>query len=373
LQLFSIEESNALKLLDRYLLGQFIKYFFTVNVGFVAIYLLVDFFEKIDNFSRAGKPFALSMKFFLLNIPFIIDQIGPVLILLSGVITLGILNHTRELTALKAGGIPLKLIIRPLIFGGLGLTFLFLAAAQFLLPKTISATNNIWYEQVKGKVPLGIHRNGRYYYKGKEGFYSFEWPHTGSYVFKNFSYSCWDDNYNIRTLISSDWADWSEKRKEWILKEGQIQNASNDKTFKIKNFKYWQLPLPERPEDFLVPEYQAAELSLTGLFLDIHKKDTDDEKTKAWADFLSRLSYIFLGFPLLLLGLPILLISYQKWGRDLSIAIPASCGLAFFAWGTWGALQSLARAAYIPPIFAATIIHLIFAGLGIYLLKKQDQ
>lgn len=361
-----------MKLLDRYLLGQFIRYFFTVNVGFVAIYLLVDFFEKIDNFSRAGKSFALSMKFFLLNIPFIIDQIGPILVLLSGVITLGILNHTRELTALKAGGIPLKQIIRPLIIGGIILTVLFLAAAQFLLPKTISATNNIWYEQVKGKVPLGIHRNGRYYYKGLEGFYSFEWPHTENYIFKNFSYSCWDDKYNVRTLISANWADWNEKRKEWILKEGQIQTAGKDNTYKIRNFDYWQLAFPEKPEDFLVPEYQAAELSLTGLFLDIHKKETEHEKKRALAEFLSRLSYIFLGFPLLLLGLPILLISYQKWGRDLSIAIPASCGLAFFAWGTWGALQSLARAAYISPLFAATIIHLIFAGLGVYLLKRQD-
>ncbi len=362
-----------MKLLDRYLLGQFIKYFFTVNVGFVAIYLLVDFFERIDNFSRAGKPFALAMKYFLLNIPFIIDQIGPVLVLLSGVITLGILNHTRELIALKAGGIPLKTIIRPLILGGLGLTILFLAAAQFLLPKTITATNNIWYEQVKGKVPLGIHRNGRYYYKGKEGFYSFEWPQTEKYVFKNFSYSCWDKNYNIQTLISSEWADWNEQRKEWILKEGQIQTAKEDSTYTIRNFKYWQIPLPEKPEDFLVPEYQSAELSLTALFFDIQKKDIEHEKNKAWAEFLGRISYIFLGFPLLLLGLPILLISYQKWGRDLSIAIPASCGIAFVAWGAWGALQSLARAAYISPLFAAVIIHLLFAGAGIYLLRKQDQ
>jgi len=362
-----------LKLLDRYLLGQFIKYFFTVNVGFVAIYLLIDFFEKIDNFSRAGKSFVLAMKFFLLNIPFIIDQIGPILVLLSGVITLGILNHTRELNAMKAGGIPLRLIVKPLLIGGFCLTLLFLAAAQFLLPKTISATNNIWYEQVKGKVPLGIHRNGRFYYKGKEGFYSFEWPHTDNYTFKNFSYSCWDEKYNIRTLISADWADWSEKRGEWILKEGQIQVANDGATYKVRNFKYWQTNLPEHPENFLVPEYQSAELSLTGLFLDIFKKETDHERHRAWAEFLSRISYIFLGFPLLLLGLPILLISYQKWGRDLSIAIPASCGLAFFAWGAWGALQSLARAAYIPPLFAAAIIHLIFAGIGIYLLKMQDQ
>ena len=361
-----------MKLLDRYLLSQFIKYFFTINVGFVSIYLLVDFLEKIDNFSRAGKPFALAMKFFLLNIPFIIDQIGPVLVLLSGVITLGILNHTRELTALKAGGIPLRTIIRPILIGGFTLVLLFLAAAQFLLPKTITATNNIWYEQVKGKVPLGIHRNGRYYYKGNEGFYSFEWPHTEVYVFKNFSYSRWDENYNVKTLISANWADWSEKRKEWILKEGQTQIAQEGGTYKVDNFKYRQLPLPEKPEDFLVPEYQSAELSLTDLFLDISKKDTEREKSKAWADFLSRISYIFLGFPLLLLGLPILLISYQKWGRDLSVAIPASCGIAFLAWGGWGALQSLARAAYISPFFAAVIVHLLFAGAGLYLLRSQD-
>jgi lipopolysaccharide export system permease protein len=70
--------------------------------------------------------------------------------------------------------------------------------------------------------------------------------------------------------------------------------------------------------------------------------------------------------------LPILILSYQKWGRDLSIAIPASCGIAFIAWGLWGALQSLARAGYIFPLFAATIVHLVFAAVGLFLLYKQD-
>ena len=45
-----------MNLLNRYLLSQFVKYFFTVNAGFAAIYLLVDFFEKIDDFNAAGKP-----------------------------------------------------------------------------------------------------------------------------------------------------------------------------------------------------------------------------------------------------------------------------------------------------------------------------
>jgi lipopolysaccharide export system permease protein len=71
--------------------------------------------------------------------------------------------------------------------------------------------------------------------------------------------------------------------------------------------------------------------------------------------------------------MPILLISYRKWGRDLSVAIPVSCGLAFMAWGIWGALQSLAIAGYVSPIIAATSIHITFSLTGIFLLVKSDR
>ena len=72
-------------LLSRYLLAQFGVNFATVSTGFVAIYLLVDFFEKIDEFTTHNGTMGMALKFFFLNIPFILDQLGPVLILLSGV------------------------------------------------------------------------------------------------------------------------------------------------------------------------------------------------------------------------------------------------------------------------------------------------
>jgi len=360
-----------MKLLDRYILGQYAKYFFTVASGFIGIYLLVDFFEKIDNFSKNGKPFSLAMEFFLLNIPFIIDQLGPVLILLSGVITLGILSHSNELTALKAGGIPLRHIIKPIGIGAILSTLLFLSMAQWILPRTISRTNKIWYEDVGGMVPLGIYRNGRYYYKGKEGFYSFQWPNPEQLVFKDFSYSRWDDNYNLEAMVTAKWADW--KKNRWAMKIVTVQKRQESGKFIIRNFAYFELKLPETPDNFFVPRYRSAEMSLLELFLETFKKKGGREKRLAWTNFSSRISYILLGLPLLLLGLPILTISYQKWGRDLSIAIPASCGLAFVAWGIWGTLQSLAKAGYLHPFIGATTIHIIFGIVGLYLLHKQDK
>ncbi len=362
-----------MNLLNRYLLSQFVKNFLTVNSGFVAIYLLVDFFEKYDDFVNAGKPLKLAIEYFLLTIPFIVDQLGPVFILLAGVITLGILSHSNELTALKAGGVPLSLIIRPIIIGSIVFTMLFIAAAQWLLPATIGRTNTIWFEQLKGKVPLGILRNNRYYYRGTDGFYSFAWPNPKLQIFKDFSYSRWNESYNIDSLTTAGTAGWNEQNNQWNLQNGQIQQRQDNGHYTISNFTEKEFQFPEKPEDFLIPANKSAEQSLTELYREIERSDVDHEVQSAWTAFLGRVSYILLGIPLLLLGLPILLYSYRKWGRDLSVAIPASCGLAFVAWGLWGALQSLATADYLSPAIAAASIHIIFSIAGVILLKQNDR
>lgn len=359
-----------MKLIDRYIMAQYFKFFSIVTSAFIAIYLLIDFFEKIDNFTEAGKPL-LAIKFFILNIPFIVDQLSPILILLAGVITLGILNHSRELIALKAGGVPLRTIINPIILSGIICTMLFMAMAQWILPATISMTNYLWYEEVQDMVPLGIHRQGRFYYKGKNGFYSFRWHNPEAYVFDDFSFSSRGKDGQVQTFISASKA--SRTEKEWLLYRGQIQERQEDGSYSLTIFDEKKFQLAATPDNFFIPENKEAELSLFGLFKDAAKAEDGDDSDKAWARFLGRLSYIFLGLPLLILGLPMLLLSYQRWGRDLSVAIPASCGLAFAAWGIWGALQSLGKAGYIAPLFSAIIVHALFATIGMALLQRQDQ
>lgn len=364
---------NIMNLLNRYLLKQFIKFFTTVSCGFISLYLLIDFFEKFDNFTEAGKPIAEVIKFFVFSIPAVVDQLGPVFILLSGIITLGILNHTNELTALKAGGLPLRKIVTPLIAGGTMVTLLFLAAAQFLLPITAQTTNDIWVKGVKGKTAVGIVRNNRFYYKGESGFYSFKWPDTSKPIFLNFSYSASNSEHKTQEIITADQVHFIASNNEWTLINGQIQQESKGSNFTTTSFDKKVIQFPEQPSDFLIPQNTEAESSLVDLYKQIDLKKADYEIQAAWTTFLGRLSYITLGLPLLILGLPILLISYKKWGRDLSIAIPASCGLAFAAWAFWGALQSLAIAGKFSPWLAAILIHLVFATAGMFLLRQFDK
>ena len=247
-------------LLHRYILTHFFRNLGLILASFISIYLLIDFFEKIDNFLEKGKSFALIGQYFLLNIPFIIDMMSPVCILLAGVVTLGVLNHSNELIALKACGIPLKTITMPIIGAAMACILLFLAMAQMVLPHTVSTTNYIWNREVKGKTPLGIYRNGRYYYRGQEGFYSFSRPDPQKNVFNNFSYTVWKDGYQTRTLIAAQTALWD--KGIWTLYNGQAQEAAGSERYATEVFKERRFDFPEQPENFFVPAYRSMELSL---------------------------------------------------------------------------------------------------------------
>ena len=101
--------------------------------------------------------------------------------------------------------------------------------------------------------------------------------------------------------------------------------------------------------------------------------DSKAANHEAQMELHRRFSYIFLGIPLLLLGIPVLLSVHKSKGRDLAYAIPASCGLAFAAWGAWSAGQSLARAATLPPGIASWSIHLLTLALDDFGVGQHDQ
>ncbi|MFN2369317.1 MAG: LptF/LptG family permease, partial [Desulfurivibrionaceae bacterium] len=113
-----------MNLLYRYIFSQFTRNLILVIGSLVTIYLLVDFFEKIDNFAEAGKSAGMTARYLFLKIPLIIDQLLPVCLLLAGVITLGVMNQNREIMALESGGMSIREIFAPILMATLFFTLL---------------------------------------------------------------------------------------------------------------------------------------------------------------------------------------------------------------------------------------------------------
>ncbi|MBU0480217.1 MAG: LptF/LptG family permease [Proteobacteria bacterium] len=358
-----------MNLLDRYLFSQFTRNLLLVISSLMAIYLLVDFFEKVDNFLEAGLTTGRALEYLCLKIPLIFDQLLPVCLLLAGIITLGVLNHSHELMALKAGGISVRRVIRPILAATIIFTLLAAASSEWFLPQTIEATNRIWHEEVKKSRSQGIVRNGHVFFKGNHNIYSFRQPRDGETVFREFNYSAWDNEFRLQKQIIAARASW--KDNIWTFTSGQIKKPDSNNIYISTTFTELSLPLPDRPEDFFLPEYRESEASLSDLAWEFLCKT--DDRIYAERKLHKRLSYLFLGLPLVLLGLPMLLIVHQRFGAELTVAIPVSCLMAFGAWGWWSTAQSMTATYNLDPAMMSWSIHLLTGSLGLLLIGRQDR
>lgn len=357
-------------LLDRYIFKQFAKNLLMVSAVLLTIYLLVDFFERIDDFVENDKPLSLALKYFLFKIPLIIEQMSPIIVLLGGIIVLGILNHHGEILALKAVGVHTFRITFAITGTAIVFTLFILALSQWIVPPTTANTNAIFYEQVRQEKPRGILRKNRFYYKDEQGFYSFEKNDQNVNRFDAFIFSSWDKNYSLDILLTADSAFWSDGI--WTFRDCRIKRKDIDGDYLISSCPESGFSLSAKPADFFIPPYKIEEMSLSELFL-LARTNKGPRGTEAWLKMLERISFITLGIPLLMLGLPLLLIAHHRWGRDLSLAIPLSTGLALGAWGGWSVLQSLAKVDIINPYLAAGSVHLLIAAVGTLLILQQDR
>lgn len=354
-----------MSLLYRYIFSQFTRNLAMVISSLITIYLLVDFFEKIDDFIAAGKPTTLALQYLFLKIPLIIDQLLPVCLLLAGVITLGLMNQNREFMALEAGGLSGQKILTPILLTTLFFTILALFAAEWVVPTITKETNRIWHEEVRHTKAQGIVRNGQVFYKGREGIYSFQ--RTGN-TFTNFSYLVWDSTYALAMQLTAQTASW--QNGVWLFENGQIKTAGDNSRYALQNFSKYTMTLPDQPDEFFLPEYKGEEASMSD-HLEMVLQNEDPEQT-AWQNLHRRLSYIFLGIPLVLLGLPILMLTNRRWQQDLSMAIPISCVMAFIAWGWWSTAQAMINVYNLSPLLASWSVHIVTGTLGVLMINRQS-
>lgn len=138
-------------LLVRYLARQNLFLLFATLLMGTGIYLLTDLFERLDNFLQSGINFDDILLYYMVKIPTIISLILPAVFLITMVVQMNMLERSRELVALHAGGVaPVALVRFVLLYG------LLWALAQFVFAQVLGVegerqAGRIWQEEVRGR------------------------------------------------------------------------------------------------------------------------------------------------------------------------------------------------------------------------------
>ena len=123
-----------MKILHRYILSLLARNFLIGLSTFVFLFLVVDFIDRIDNVLAEGASAWLIIQYFLCRVPLMAQLMLPVALIFSALFTFGLLSKSSEITAMRASGLTLAWLARPLMLFGLFLSALSLLLGEVVVP-----------------------------------------------------------------------------------------------------------------------------------------------------------------------------------------------------------------------------------------------
>nr|HPJ71950.1 LptF/LptG family permease [bacterium] len=129
------------KILDRYVVQAFLLPFSYCLAAFVILFIIGDLFEHLDDFLRLPNWPLAAVRYYILFIPSVFIFIVPIAILLSLIYSLGRLQHTNEITAMRAGGINIYRAVAPLILISFLVSVAVFFLNEFVAPRALKQSN----------------------------------------------------------------------------------------------------------------------------------------------------------------------------------------------------------------------------------------
>ena len=125
-----------MKLLSRYLLREHLPPFVFALAALTGLMLLNQVAQKFGQLVGKGLSWGVIAEFFGLSLPFIVAMTLPMAVLVAVLYAFVRLGADNEITALRASGVNLVALVRPVLLAALGLAVLCFLFIDHVLPRT---------------------------------------------------------------------------------------------------------------------------------------------------------------------------------------------------------------------------------------------
>ncbi|NDY42926.1 LptF/LptG family permease [Dissulfurirhabdus thermomarina] len=351
--------------LTRYLARFFFSLLAVILPGLAGLYLLVEVFERVDDFIEARVPAQVTLAYFLLRTPEILSQLAPMAVLLSGLLTVAVLSRHSEILALRALGVAPGRVVRPFLLAAALVGAVFLAAEVFVVPQAAMRAQRIYQEEVSRTPLLGIWLKGRLYYHGEGCIWTLMVENWDASRLRDVRILCFDPGYRMREYLAARRAVYREGA--WHFLDGQ-DKVMTPGGLEVRPFKEMVRRLPETPETFIAVRAAPSAMTPAELWTTLRRLQEAGQPAAEVATALAAaLLYPFLGLSLLAMALPLILA--QDRGH-LGVGLGLGLLFGFGAWVLWSAALILGRTGVLPPALAPLLVHALLWGAGWGLVKR---
>ena len=138
-----------MKIIDKYIIKQYLTTFFVMFGLFIPIGIMVDFAEKIDKFRENEVPGDLIISYYIDFIWYFGSQLYPVFLFLAVIFFTSRLANNTEITAILSSGLSFQRFTIPFFISASIIVSFALFSGMFIVPKSNLKFNEFVSEYVK--------------------------------------------------------------------------------------------------------------------------------------------------------------------------------------------------------------------------------
>lgn len=358
------------KIIDWYIIKKFLGTFVFMLMIILAVSIVIDVAEKIDDFIERKPPLNLLIGSYYVNFMlFYGNLLSPICTFLAVIFFTSKMTNNTEIVSLLSGGVSFWRVLAP-YFG----TAVFLAGVSFylnafLVPVATQERIDFEYKYLKKKIVMrdvNIHKKiGFDPETGQETFvylYSFNQLINEGYLF---SMEVMRDKDIVKKLNASKIV-WNDTLQNWRLENVKVHTFSPTGE-NITSIPTMDTTLLLTPDDIFIKEMRAESLPLDQLYGNI---ELEQMRGSGLADELimeqyERWAYPFAAIILTLIGFSVST-RKRRGGTALQIGIGLVIAFAYVLLVVTG--QAFAGES-LPPWLTVWIPNIVFFVIAIFMLR----
>ncbi len=366
-----------MKKLTKYIVKEQLYPFFIGFLFFTFIFMFKEIFRLADWIINKNVSIILVLKLFFMTLPISMNLTIPMSVLFSSIMALGRLSGDSEIVALRAAGISIYRIIKPIIFGGFLIFILMTVFNETLLVYCHKNYNKIFVEILKSS-PAALLEDGIFTGIGDKTI-CVESINKKSGKLNNIVLLNKNDNKGWDIIKAGYGSIKQNKDGSRTLKlfSGKIfSNKSNENSFSVVDFTHGtaEFLLSESKIEYNATDnINPSEKNSVELFRAIKSGITKNKRDIAlyWIELYKKLSQPFSCIVFVIAGAPVG-ISYRRSARGIGFGISIIIIFGYYIFSMLG--QSLAIKGVIDPFIGVWYpnIILLITGIIIILLKEKS-
>jgi lipopolysaccharide export system permease protein len=356
-----------LKILYRYILKEFLKFFGITSTSFIVLFLIIDFFEKIRMFLSNNATAIQMASYFIFSIPMIISYMLPPAVLLATLLTYSSLSKFSEITAMKANGISLyKISIPPLIFAVLISIFLFFFN-ELITPSAVQKTERIIHVEVQKQTTFGFFKQNEIWYRGENAIYNFKMFDVNKDMLLGININYLNSDFTMKARIDAEKGEWNNN--QWVFYNVLSTHFDKDNVPVLERSNERVIDIPEKPNDFKIIQKDAEKMGYFELKKYVKKIRKEGYDVQRYlVDLQGKIAVSFVTIILVIIGVSFSLRLERSGGVMQSVGIGIFVGFSYFVVHAFSI--TLGRSGILPALLAAWAANIIFIAAAALLFYR---